>query len=496
MLEIAEIMQFMTEFESSDKYKNAKVGQRYYEADHDIKNYRLFYYDADGNLVEDKTRSNIKISHPFFTELVDQKVQYMLSGKDGFIRSDNPELQAKLDEYFNDNEDFTSELQEVLTGSTAKGFEYMYAYKNAEDKLAFQCADSLGVIEVEGKFTSDGRDYIIYWYVERIDKDRKRVKRVQVWDDTQTHYYTQIEDGKLTLDKSTKEKPNPRPHVLYHKDNDDNTYYEGLGFIPFFRLDNCKKQFSDLKPVKELIDDYDLMACGLSNNLQDASEYLVVVAGFQGDNLGELIQNVKTKKYVGVDGEKGGSVEFKTVDIPFQARQTKLSLDETNIYRFGMGFNSAQVGDGNVTNVVIKSRYALLDLKCNKLEIRLKQFLRKILKVVLQEINNAEGSDYQQKDVYFRFDREVMTNAQDNAQIELTEAQTQQVKINTLLGLAGALDQETIVQSICEVLDIDYEEIKDKLPKDETDISDTRIELDKAVTDEQTAEGNPTSAVG
>ena len=79
---------------------------------------------------------------------------------------------------------------------------------------------------------------------------------------------------------------------------------------------------------------------------------------------------------------------------------------------------SAQLGDGNITNIVIKSRYALLDLKCNKLEIRLRQFLRKILKVVLAEINDLNDTDYQQKDVYFEFEREVMTNASDNASIE------------------------------------------------------------------------------
>ena len=206
------------------------------------------------------------------------------------------------------------------------------------------------------------------------------------------------------------------------------------------------------------------MSCGLSNNLQDASEYLVVVSGFKGDNMEELIQNTKTKKHIGVD--EGGGVDFKTVDVPYDARKTKLELDEKNIYRFEMGFNSAQLGDGNITNIVIKSRYALLDLKCNKLEIRLRQFLRKILKVVLQEINEVR-TDYQQKDVYFDFQREVMTNASDNAQIEKTDAETEQVKINTLLNLASTLDQETIVQNICDVLDIDYEEIKDKLPEED-----------------------------
>lgn len=462
MLTETEILRLIDEDAASVKKRLARVGQAYYEGDHDIKNYQLYYYNADGELVEDKTRSNIKIAHPFFAELVDQEAQYMLSGDRGFLRSDLPELQTLLDEYFNENEDFTAELYEVITGAVAKGFEYMYAYKNRDGRLAFQCADSLGVVEVRGKDTDDQTDYVIYWYIDRVEKGQRKIKRIQVWDASQTYFYVQAEDGKLQLDDS--QEVNPRPHTLYRKKDGGELYYEAFGFIPFFRLDNGPKQFSGLKPIKALIDDYDLMACGLSNNLQDASEYLVVVKGFQGDSLEELMQNVKTKKHIGVAGENGGDVEFKTVNIPYEARKAKLELDETNIYRFGMGFNSNQVGDGNVTNVVIKSRYALLDLKCNKLEIRLKQFLRKILKVVLQEINAERGTDYQNKDVYFRFDREVMTNAADNAQIELTDAQTQQTQINTLLSLEGSLGSELVVQNVCEVLDISYDDIKAKLP--------------------------------
>ena len=468
MLTENEILNFINDDKTSDKKRFARIGQRYYEGDHDIRNMKLFYYNSDGELVEDKTRSNIKIPHPFFTELIDQEVQYLLSGKDGFIFSDDPQLQNELDTYFNENEDFQSELNEVLTGAISKGFEYMYAYKNSEDKIAFECADSLGVVEVRAKDTDDGCEYVIYWYIDRIEKGNKKITRIQVWDKEQTYFYVEDGEGRLMKDESV--SLNPRPHTIYKKDGKEDIYYEGFGFIPFFRLDNCKKQFSGLKPIKELIDDYDLMSCGLSNNLQDASEYLVVVSGFQGDNLEQLIQNVKTKKMIGVDS--GGSLDYKTVDVPYEARKTKLELDEKNIYKFGMGFNSSQLGDGNVTNVVIKSRYALLDMKSNKLEIRLKQFLRKILKVVLQEINDDNGTDYQLKDVYFKFDREIITNASDNATIEKTDADKQQVQINTLLNLKGTLDDETIVQNICEVLDIDYEEIKSKLPTDEEAATD------------------------
>ncbi len=467
MLSETEILQFIQDDATSEKKCFAKTGLRYYEGDHDILRYKLYYFDANGDLVEDKTRSNIKISHPFFTELVDQEVQYMLSGKEGFMKSDLPELQQLLNEYFNENEDFRSELYEVLTGAISKGFEYMYAYKNTEDKLSFQCADSIGVVEVRARDTDDGCEYVIYWYIDRIDKGQKKIKRIQVWDKDQTYFYVQSEEGKIQLDEG--QKINPRPHTLYRTKDGGELYYENFGFIPFFRLDNCRKQFSSLKPIKTLIDDYDLMSCGLSNNLQDASEYLVVVKGFQGDNLEELMQNIKTKKHIGVSGDDGGGVDFKTVDVPYDARKVKLELDEKNIYRFGMGFNSAQIGDGNITNIVIKSRYALLDLKCNKLEIRLKQFLRKILKVVLQEINTENGTDFQPKDVYFDFKREIMTNAQDNAQIELTDAQKKQIEINTLLSLEATLGSELVVQNICEVLDIDYEKIKSKLPDPESD---------------------------
>ena len=65
----------------------AAVGVRYYEADHDIKNYRVFYYNDDEELVEDRAKSNQRISHPFFTELVDQFTAYVLSSEENPIRA-------------------------------------------------------------------------------------------------------------------------------------------------------------------------------------------------------------------------------------------------------------------------------------------------------------------------------------------------------------------------------------------------------------------------
>lgn len=467
MLTKSEIEYFINADRQSKVKRYAAIGERYYNAEHDIKDYRLFYINEDGIPVEDKNRSNIKISHAFFTELVDQKAQYMLSGNVPLVQSDNQKLQAELDEYFGDA--FKSQLTDLITSVGIQGMGYLYIYKGKDDRLKFQAAPGLRVVEVEAKEASDKQDHVIYWKTDKLKRDGSTVRKIEVWDKEQVYYYRQEGSGKIEEDPE--QEFNPAPHYIYEKDG--NYYGYALDYIPFFRIDNNEKQYSDLKPIKSLIDDYDLMSCGLSNNLQDITEGIYVVKGFEGNDLGELIHNIHVKKAVGVGD--AGNVDIKTIDIPYQARQAKLELDEKNIYRFGMGFNSAQIGDGNITNIVIKSRYALLDLKCNKLELRLKGFMKQLIQLALDEINTAKKTDYQIKDVKIVFEREVMTNANDNAQIKKTEAETQQIQINALLAAASQLDPETLVEKLCGILDVDFETVKDRL-----DLTDPRTDLNQA----------------
>ncbi len=64
-------------------------------------------------------------------------------------------------------------------------------------------------------------------------------------------------------------------------------------------------------------------------------------------------------------------------------------------------------------------------------------------------------------------DTTVVIGEFEHAQIELTEAQKRQTEINTVLNIADKLDNDTVLELICEQLDIDVNEIKDKLPEEE-----------------------------
>lgn len=484
MLSVTEIKRFIEDDMTSERKLLARIGQKYYEGQHDIVHTRLFFFNKDGKLQEDKYRSNVRISHPFFTELSDQLSSYLLSFDENPIRAKKTVegLQEHLDKYF--DEDFWTEVSDLVSGAYNKGFDYIYGYKNSENRMAFEYADGMGVVEVRERDADDDCKHILYWYIDRIDKGKKVIKRIQDWTETETYFYVQIDSGDIVLDDTV--EMNPRPHVIYTDEQSGKRMGYPLGYIPFFRLDNNRKQISGLKPIKALIDDYDMMMCGLSNNLADFDTPLHVVKGYNGDNLDELQQNLKTKKILGVDNE--GGVEVHTVDIPYQARQAKANEDEKNIYRFGMGLNTAGLKDTTATtNLAIKAAYALLDMKANKMEKRLKKLLKDIIKVVLAEINEENDKDYQLSDIEFDFTRHVMTNETENIANDKTRAEIKQIEVNTILNVAAQIGDEETLKMICDQLDLDFDSLKDQLEKiqAEKDTATAKTALEKVIPEDE-----------
>lgn len=442
---------------AADKYsrrkKQARLGQRYYDGKHDILEYKIYYITKEGKLVEDLTKSNIRIPHPFFHEIAEQEVAYILSNGIRF-ETDNEELEQALKSYFGD--EFIGEIQEILTDTIVRGFGYIYWYRDVGGMTHFCHADSIGIVEVKDSGETDTvNDYIIRYYPVSV-KNGKRAVRVEVWGRDMTWYYLQIGG---TLEPDPNVKLNPYPHVLYK--SGEEYFYEECDRIPFLRLDNNRKQLSGIHQIKPIIDDYDLMDCGLSNNLQDITEGIYVVRGFKGTDYDELLMNVKARKVVGV-GDKG-DLDIKTINIPYEARKVKMEEDEKNIYRTALAFNSSQTGDGNITNIILKSRYTLLDMKSRKLIRNLKKFLQQILKIVLDEINAREGTAYAPDDVEVRIDPVVPTDEKEDAEIRKLEAETVREQVGALLDTEAIMDAGLLLKELCRVLDIDYTVAAEKM---------------------------------
>lgn len=478
MLEPGRIASIIAADKYSRRKRQARVGQKYYDGEHDILQNRIFYINKEGNLVEDLTKSNIRTPHPFFHEIAEQEVAYILSNGIQF-KADSEELQEYLKPYFGDT--FIGQIKEVITDTVVRGFGYVYWYRDLKGLTRFCHADSMGIVEVkDGEQTDTVNDYIIRYYPVAV-KDGKTAIRVEVWDKDMTWYYIQS-GGTLVPDPNV--RINPCPHILY-RDGED-YYYEECDRIPFLRLDNNRKQQSGVKQIKPIIDDYDLMDCGLSNNLQDINEGIYVVRGFKGQDYDELLMNVKSRKVVGV-GEKG-DVDIKTIDIPYEARMAKMQEDEKNIYRTALAFNASQTGDGNITNIILKSRYTLLDMKSRKLIWSIKEFLGVLLQIVIDEINTAYGTMYSVEDVTVAIDPVVPTDEKEDAEIRKLEAETIRERAGVLLDAEAVIGTEVLLKELCNVLGIDYDEAKDK------ETMSSEIELIREMLDGQETEGSAAGA--
>lgn len=438
--------------------RNARTGIRYYQHENDILQNRIFYIDDQNVLREDKYASNTKIPHGFFPEIVDQKTQVLLSNPLE-VTCEDESLQAELDQYY--DEDFQVFLQDVVTNASQKGYEYIFARTTSQDRLTFQIADSLAVFPVYDDANELRR--IVRNVDKNIIKDGKKITihLAEVWDDKQVWFFKA--EGSQPYKLNTDVPLNPRAHVIAIKD-DGSLLERDYGQIPFYRYKNNAKETTDLKPIKALIDDYDIMNAFLSNNLQDFTEAIYVVKGYEGDDLSKLRQNLRAKKTVGVDSD--GDVDIKTVSIPVDGRQTKMAIDKENIYKFGMAFDSTQLGDGNITNIVIKSRYSLLIMKVNKTEVRIRALLKWINSMVIADINRRTGKAYTPDQVDFEFVRELMVNETDLVTNEKTTAETRQITIQTVLEAAPQLPSDEVLRLICEQFELDFEDIQAMLEEE------------------------------
>ena len=122
--------------------------------------------------------------------------------------------------------------------------------------------------------------------------------------------------------------------------------------------------------------------------------------------------------------------------------------------------------------------------------MRLKKMLKDIVKVVLAEINTVNKTDYQLSDVFFDFQTSTMTNEQENIQNAKTEAETEQIRINTILNVAASVGDEQTLKSICEVMEWDFDDLQGKIKQmqEEQSLTAVRTALNNAAVDVPIAE--------
>ena len=109
-----------------------------------------------------------------------------------------------------------------------------------------------------------------------------------------------------------------------------------------------------------------------------------------------------------------------------------------------MGLNLQGLKDTTATtNIAIKAAYTLLDLKAKKVIKNLKKFLKQIIKVVVDEINEQNDTGFSVEDVKIKFHPNILLNETENANNEKTSAELKKA-ITDVIALIFSLTASII----------------------------------------------------
>ena len=211
---------------------------------------------------------------------------------------------------------------------------------------------------------------------------------------------------------------------------------EGYGRIPLIPLKANTEAASEFTPaIKAKIDAYDTILSDFADNLDRANDVYWVLNNFGGtmDEVAELLEQINRVKAVAniSDGSgNGATAEPRTIEVPYAARREALDLLERALYQDYMALDMDALTGGSLTNVAIRAAAANLNLKADRYEWQVRQFVQSLLRLI----------GHPTEDI--RFNRQTIAN--DSEVVQDIYAMRQDIDQRTALRLNPYIQEEEI----------------------------------------------------
>lgn len=399
----------ITEHKGTEPYIIALDAEQYYRGlNPRITKYEKIIYDMRGDAHVDKWTPNHKIASNFFNFAITQENQYLLGNGATFTKDDT---KAKL------GDDFDTKLQDLgkkaLVGGVAFGFF------NLDHIDTFSLLEFVPLYDEENGALRAG---IRFWQL-----DSNKPMRATLYEEDGYTDYIKALDKSAILHKKRPYKIKVRVSEVDGEEIYDGENYQSFPIVPLWG--NDKKQ-SELVGRQGTIDAFDLLNSNLVNNLDEANYIYWVLTNCGGmDDIDDakFIEQLKTTHVAHADGDSGATAEAHTIEAPYQASESAIQTIQRRLYEDFMCLDVNSLSAANKTATEIKAAYQPLDSKCDMYEYCVIEFVRKILELA--------GIDDK-----VTFTRSKVVNKSD--------------EINTLLAAQAYLDDETLVEQVCQILGI------------------------------------------
>lgn len=437
------IVQEIKDFNSSDKRKLMLTGQRYYDVENDITNREIKRYQ-DGEYVTDPSKANNKLVHGFMKNLVDEKVEYLLSKPFTFNAEDKDYIE-KVKTVL--GKDFQYEMSGMGVEASNKGVGYWLVYIDEAGEFKYLAIPSEQCIPLWKDNTHTEMDGMIRFYVQEafFGRDKKEIVKVEYYTKDTVEYYV-FDNDKLIYDINAEPTGAPVPH--FKKGEEERSW----GKVPFVVFKNNRREKPDIKFVKSLIDDYDLRRSDISNIIEECKNFIYVLKNYGGQDLAEFMRDINYYRAVKVDED--GGVDTLTPKVDNEAAKEHFEQLKRDIKEFGQSVNMDLDKIGSApSGIALKFLYSGLDLKCNNLELEFKRAWNQLQYFIDVYLAETGQGNYMNKDVEIVFNRDIAINE--------TEA------VNNCANSQDIISDETIVANHPWVTDVEAEIARVKKQKEE-----------------------------
>lgn len=384
-------------WQQSGEYKEMKDSYEYYKGNHDILQTVRTAIGKGGQVQEVRNLPNNTLVHNVFAKAVDQKKNYLFS-KPLTFESDNEGYIEELNKRIFDNR-FKKLLKSIGSDSIVAGIGYVHPYYDEGGKLKLKRFRPLQILpfwtdEDHTILDSFCRVYRITVYENNVEKS---VEKVDYYTKDGISHYV-VDGGRLIEDV--------QPHSDY-------AIYEGTSFawerVPLIAFKSSEYEQPLLSRCKGLQDALNKMHSNFINNMEeDSGNSILVIRGYDGQDLGEFRRNLSTYRTVkvsSVEGDKGGveslKVEVNSTNYELIIKLLKEAIIDNTC---SMDSKDDKLG-GNPNQMNIQSMYFDIDLDANDMESEYQASFEELMWFV----NNYLGYDPEEP-LEVIFNRDIMIN--------------------------------------------------------------------------------------
>lgn len=431
------IKTLIDEFIMSDGYRDMLAGERYFKIKNDILNKQLNQYSVfnqETKQIEKKSntnKSNERLPHSFYKKQVNQKKTY-IAGKPMSIVYNTPiegnkktEVQKKEEKKITNlvwdklGYNFEELIKNRIVDASNAGRAWIHP-NYRDGKLVFEKYVSK---ECRPIYDNETESYLVgmihFYTIEDLEENKEKIY-VEFWDEKEVRYYIEekYNDGRESVFIEDVTRPRSGCHFtreVYDSVLNNLVKIEkhSWGRVPFIEIKNNEERETDLKPIKNLIDAYDLINSNYVNTVEDLKEIIWLITGYGAEDLLALIENLRVNG-IARTNDTTGKIDAKLLPIPYEAREALLKRLKELIYEFGRAVDTTNkdlIGQAP-SGVSLEFLYSDLDMKADDIITSLRASIYEILWYVLYDLKmeNQITSNVNEFDFKIEFNKSRIFN--------------------------------------------------------------------------------------